>query len=84
MLFFVLLLLILALGWQLVQLRGKVSEAEAEKQRLSTEVEACRQENAALESDIAQGSTPEKMKELARDELGWVGPGEYVFYDVSN
>lgn len=80
----VILLLLLGMGWQLFHLRDMVSQAEEEYQRLSVEVDVKRQENAALEKDIAEGRTPEKMKELAREELGWVGPGEYVFYDVSN
>lgn len=80
----VILFLLLGMGWQLWHLQNMVAKAEAEHQRLSVEVDVKRQENAALEKDIAEGSTPEKMKELAREELGWVGPGEYVFYDVSN
>ena len=42
-------------------------------------VAAQRQENAALEADIAAGPTDEKLEEIARDELGLVKPGEYVF-----
>ena len=42
------------------------------------------QENDALSQDIAEGSTQEKMLEIAREELGYVGPNEYVVYDVSN
>ena len=37
------------------------------------------QENAALEADIAEGPTEEKLQDIARDELGFVKPGEYVF-----
>ena len=33
----------------------------------------------ALRADIEEGCTPEKMQEIARRELGWVLPGEYVF-----
>lgn len=80
----VLLLLLLGMGWQLYHLQSQVDQADAERQRLSMQVEAKRQENADLENDIAEGSTQEKMMDLAREELGWVGPGEYVFYDVSN
>ena len=32
-----------------------------------------------LAADIAEGATQEKMQEIARRELGWVLPGEYVF-----
>ena len=40
--------------------------------------------NETLKADIDEGVTDEKMKELARDELGWTDPDEYVFYDKSN
>ena len=45
---------------------------------------ARKQSNDALRADIAEGATDEKMKDLARDELGWTDPDEYVFYDKSN
>ena len=81
----VLVLLLLALiGWKLYDLHGQVQDAQAEKEQLAAEVQAKQQENDALSKDIAAGNTPEKMEELARDELGMVGPNERVFYDVSN
>ena len=61
-----------------------VADAQAEKERLAAQVETTRQENEALAADIAEGGTAEKKQEIARDELGWVGPGEYVFYNRSN
>lgn len=54
------------------------------RKRLAAQVDAQRQANESLAADIAEGTTPEKMEELAREELGLVTPGEYVFYDVSN
>ncbi|MCI9554368.1 MAG: hypothetical protein HFG06_03730 [Oscillibacter sp.] len=47
--------------------------------RVAALVEGKRQENDALRADIEEGCTPEKMQEIARRELGWVLPGEYVF-----
>ena len=79
-----LLVLLVAVGWQLYDLHGQVANAQAEKERLAAEVETTRQENEALAADIAEGGTAEKKQEIARDELGWVGPGEYVFYNRSN
>ena len=46
---------------------------------VAAEVEGKRQENDALAADIEEGCTPEKMQEIARRELGWLLPGEYVF-----
>lgn len=79
-----LVLLLLSVGWQLYSLRGQVAEAQAEKDRLTAQVEAKRRENAALSADIAEGGTQEKMEEIARDELGMVFPGEYVLCDGVN
>ena len=80
----ILVLLLAGIGWQLYDLKSQVAAAEAEKARYETAVETLRQENDALAADIAQGSTQEKMEEMAREELGLVYPGERVFYDTSN
>ena len=78
------LLLVGGIGWQLFHLQEQVRAAEAEKEALAAQVQAKQQENDALAADIAQGSTQEKMEEMAREELGLVYPGERVFYDTSN
>lgn len=72
-------ILLAALVCEVYALRERVSDAEAEKERVAALVEKKRQENDALRADIEEGCTPEKMQEIARRELGWVLPGEYVF-----
>ena len=79
-----LLVLLVGIGWQLYNLQGQVDAAQADMALLAAKVDAQRLENDALSADIAEGNTPEKMEELAREELGLVTQGEYVFYDVSN
>ena len=64
----VILVLLAAIGWQLYGLRSQVRRAQEE-----------REQYAALEADITEGPTDEKLEEIARDELGLVKPGEYVF-----
>lgn len=78
------LILLVGICAQLYTLRGQVERARTDQERLAAQVDAQRQVNESLAADIAQGTTPEKMEELAREELGLVTPGEYVFYDVSN
>ena len=73
-----------AIGLQLYDLRGQVAAAEAERASYEQQVEEKSRENQSLADDIAQGATPEKMEEIARNELGLVTPGEYVFFDTSN
>ena len=73
------LILLAAVTWRLVALQDQIRAAEVEQERVAAEVESQKQENDALSADIAEGCTPEKMQEIARRELGWVLPGEYVF-----
>ena len=72
-------ILLAALACEVFTLREKVAGAEEEKARVAALVEGKRQENAALAADIQEGCTPEKMQEIARRELGWALPDEYVF-----
>ena len=72
-------ILLAALVCKVYALREQVWDAEAEKARIAAAVESQRQENDALSADIEEGCTPEKMQEIARRELGWLLPGEYVF-----
>ena len=73
-------LLLCALAWRLHGLRSQVSMAEAERDRQSEQVEALQDENQSLADDLETGVTPEKVEELARQELGLVRKDEYVFY----
>lgn len=79
-----LVVLLGAMGLQLRSLHAQVQSAQTERDQLAQQVQAQQQENDALSQDIAEGSTQEKMLEIAREELGYVGPNEYVVYDVSN
>ena len=72
-------ILLAALVCKVYALREQVSAAEAEKAQVAAQVAGMQQENDALNADIQEGCTPEKMQEIARRELGWVMPGEYVF-----
>ena len=76
---FVIVILLAAMGWQLYNLKDQLRSAEAEKAAYQQLVAAQQQKNDALAADIAEGPTPEKIEEIARNELGYVKPGEYVF-----
>lgn len=75
----VILVLLAAIGWQLYDLHGQIKNAQTEKEQYAAQVEAQRRENEALKADIEEGPTPEKIEEIARNELGLVKSGEYVF-----
>ena len=76
----VILLLLATVGWRLHALQGQVRAAQAEIHGTGLE----QQENETLRSDIAEGPTEEKMKELAREELGMIDSNSYLFLDRSN
>lgn len=51
---------------------------------LSTQVEAQQRENDSLTSALEKADDEEYLRELARERLDMVTPGERIFYDVSN
>lgn len=75
----VILVLLGAIGWQLYGLQSQLEEAQAERDSFAQQVADRQRENAALQADIDEGPTEEKLQEIARDELGLVKPGEYLF-----
>ena len=77
----VILLLLATVGWRLHALQGQVRAA---RDQYARQVENVQQENETLRSDIAEGPTEEKMKELAREELGMIDSNSYLFLDRSN
>lgn len=78
------LVLIALLGWQLHQIHQRVDAAKNEQTQLIAQVQDQQAQNDALEQDISEGLSQEKMEEIARRELGYVNEREYVYYDVSN
>ena len=75
----VIVILLVAMSWQLYDLRDQLQMAKAEKEAYQQQVAEQQQKNDALAADIAEGPTAEKIEEIARNELGYVKPGEYVF-----
>ena len=68
----------------LASLSAKIEAAEEAKEALARQVAEKREENAALEYSILHSEDLETIKDVARDKLGLVMPGEIIFYDVSN
>lgn len=81
---FVILLLLAIVGIQLLRIQSKIETAELEQAGLEDQLAAQRQENASLEAALDKANDPEYLQDLARDQLGYVTPGEKDFYDVSN
>ena len=80
----VIAVLIVLVGVQLIHLRGQIEQAQSELTDLRSELDAAKQENDSLASALEKADDPAFLQELARDQLGYVTPGEKSFYDVSN
>ena len=75
----IIVVLLAAIGWKLYDLQGQIRTAQAENEVYMQRVAEQQQRNDALAADLEDGPTPEKIEEIARNELGYVKPGEYVF-----
>ena len=80
----VVLALLIYLSITLLDLRGQIREAEAERDARQQEVDQQLQTNLALSSMLEKSEDPEALEDLARDRLDLVKPGEKVFYDVGD
>ena len=80
----VIAILIGRVGVQLIHLRTEIEAARSQLTALQSDLDTAKQENDALSSALEKADDPEFLQELARDQLGYVTPGEKTFYDVSN
>ncbi len=80
----VVLILLLAAGFQLINMRARLAAAQAEQSALAERVSRQEQENRSLEAALDRADDTEYLQDLARDQLGMVTPGQKDFYDVSN
>lgn len=78
------LVLLVLVGYQVTNLQGRLELARAEETALAEQIAQQKQENAALEAALERADDPEYLRELAREQLDMVSPGQKDFYDVSN
>ncbi len=78
------LILLVAAVTTYLNLRKELQTLSAQQATLERQNEKQRQENDALAAAIAQKDDPERIAAVARDRLGYVAPGEIVFYDSGN
>ncbi len=80
----VIVLLLVITATALLRMQDRIGAAQAEQADVEQQLAAQKQENASLEAALNKANDPEYLQELARDQLGYVTPGEKDFYDVSN
>lgn len=67
----------------LLSMRGQLMAAQEQRDALVQQVEAQKEENAALTDDMAHSSDPNYLADIARAMLGLVEPDEVRFVDTS-
>lgn len=80
---FVILALLAASAAGLLSLNARLSAAQAERDSLARQVQAQREDNAAMASDIENCDDPEQLAQIAREKLGLIEQDEIVFVDTS-
>ena len=76
----VILALLIGVATTLLNLQNKLAVAQEDLAQAQAEVAAQRQVNADLSDAVENSGDPERQADIARDKLGLVTPGEYVFY----
>lgn len=78
------LVLVLFAVYTLVSLQGKIAQKDRQAEELLREITAVEQDINRIREKIDAADTDDGIKQIARDKLGLVGAGEYVFQDVGN
>ena len=76
---FVVLTLLIGTATGLLAMRSQLQTAQADLAAAQKQVEEQKQINADLADAVENSGDPERQADLARDKLGLVEPGEYVF-----
>lgn len=75
----VVLALLIGAATGLLSMRSQLQTAQADLADAQKQVEAQKQVNADLADAVENSGDPDRQADLARDKLGLVEPGEYVF-----
>ena len=68
----------------LINLRNRIETSRAEQENILQQIEEKQVSNAEMEYAIENSEDDEIIADIARDQLGYVAPGEKVFYDTEN
>ena len=75
----VILALLIGAATGLLSMRSQLQTAQDDLADAQKQVEEQKQINADLADAVENSNDPERQADLARDKLGLVEPGEYVF-----
>jgi cell division protein FtsB len=69
----------LFLIYQIIGINAKYQKVKAERDAKKAEIAALEEENGLLEYRIENSNDPDVLEDVAREEYGYVMPGEQVF-----
>ena len=75
----VILTLLIGTATGLLTMRSQLQAAQADLAAAQKQVEEQKQVNADLADTVENSGDPDRQADLAREKLGLVEPGEYVF-----
>ena len=78
------LVLLIVVAISLLELNNRVEQAQAQKADLARQVAAQTQTNADLTDAIEHSDDLDRIKDVAREKLGLVEPGEIIFYSMGD
>lgn len=67
----------------LVKLQGRIEAAEGAQKALEGQVSELQSANAYLEHEVSSSTQRETLEDVARSKLGFVLPGEIIFYNLN-
>lgn len=80
----IILVLLIAVAVSLLELNSRMDQAQASRDDLARQVAAQTQTNADLADAIEHSDDLDRIKDVARDKLGLVEPGEIIFYSMGD
>lgn len=80
----IILVLMIAVAVSLLELNSRMDQAQANREELARQVAAQTQTNADLADAIEHSDDLERIKDVARDKLGLVEPGEIIFNSMGD
>ena len=80
----VVLMLLVFVAVTLLDVRGRIQDAQVQLETYQAAVDEQQEANAALKENIANSDDPETVLDVAKDKMGLLESGEVIFYDTTN
>ncbi len=78
------LVLLVVVAVSLLELNTRMDQAQSKRADLARQVAVQTQINADLADAIEHSNDLDRIKDVARDKLGLVEPGEIIFYSMGD